>query len=124
MEIRYGVTADRLAFQEAIGALQAAIEGDNTDDPVLVDAALALTVNAIDALPEIRSEIGAVQLSIADQNKRHEDFLVFTENVVSNIENVDVPSAVSRLASEETLLEASYLTLVRVGNLTLADFLR
>ena len=123
-EIQYGVTADRLVFQETIGALQAAIEGDNTDDLALVDAALALTVNAIDVLPEIRAEVGAAQLGIADQNKRHEDFVVFTGNVVSNIENVDVPSAVSRLASEETLLEASYLTLVRVGSLTLADFLR
>ncbi len=123
-QITYGMTADRQRFQDAIAGLKAAIQGDTIDDRTLIDTALTLTVSAIDRLPEFRSEIGFSQVAILDQNERHEDFLLFTEGVISDIENVDIPAAVARLANEETLLEASYLTLVRVSSLTLADFLR
>lgn len=121
--ITYGMTADRLAFQQAIGALKAAIEGANTNNTSLLNSALSLASNAIQALAGYRTEIGSDLKTIEQADLRSGDYLTFIEQVISDIENVNIPATVTRLASDQLILEASFLTLARVSNLSLVDFL-
>ena len=121
--ISYGMTADRAAFQDVIASLKAAIQGDATNDAALLDRSLELAGSAIDALAGFRAEIGADLDTIFRANQRNGDFLVFVENSITDIIAVDIPEAVTRLASDQTILQASYLTLARVSSLTLVNFL-
>ena len=121
--IRYGMTADRAAFQDAIAALKAAIQGDATDDAALLDQSLVLAGRTIDALAGFRAEIGADLDTIFRANQRNGDFLVFVESSISDILAVDIPAAVTRLASDQTILQASYLTIARISSLSLVNFL-
>ncbi len=121
--ISYGMTADRLGFQQAIGALKAAIEGANTQNRVLLESGLDLANDAIRALSGYRTEIGSDLQTIERADLRNGDFITYIESVISDIENVNIPAAVTQLASEQTLLEASFLTLARVNSLSLVDFL-
>ena len=47
----------------------------------------------------------------------------FAQNLVSNIEDVDIAQATSELAFNEVQLQGSFMTLARLQNLSLLDFL-
>ncbi len=121
--IAYGITGDRTAFQEAIAALKGAIEGANTNNRTLMNASLQLAESASQGLAGLRAEIGSDLKTLTQASARNDSFSVFVEGVISDIENVDVPATVSRLANDQNVLEASFLTLSRVASLTLVDFL-
>ena len=123
ISIKYGITADRTAFQEAIGALKAAIQGDATDNSTLLSTALSLADSALASLAGFRAEIGSDMSTIDLAKQRNEDFLLFVEKSISDIVNVDIPSAITRLVADQMILQASFLTLARVGSLSLVNFL-
>ena len=119
--IAYGMTADRTAFQESIAAMKAAIQGDATNNSTLLTTALTLAESAIASLAGFRAEIGS-DLSTIDQ--RNEDFVLFVEQSISEIQNVDIPSAIIRLTADQLILEASFLSIARIGSLSLVNFLK
>lgn len=123
ISIKYGMTADRPAFQETIAAMKAAIEGDITDDRTLLNQALSLANSAITSLVTFRAEIGSDMSTIALAKERNIDFVLFTEQSISDIRNVDIPSAITRLTADQMILQASFLTLARIGNLSLLNYL-
>lgn len=123
ISIKYGMTADRTAFQEAIGALKAAIQGDATDNSTLLKTALSLAESALASLAGFRAEIGSDLSTIDLAKQRNDDFLLFVEQSISDIVNVDIPSAITRLIADQTILEASFLSISRIGSLSLVNFL-
>ncbi len=121
--ITYGMTADRAAFQDSIAAMKAAIEGGATNNSALLTTALSLADSAIASLAGTRAEIGSDMSTIDLAKQRNEDYLVFVEQSISDIVNVDIPSAITRLTAEQTILQASFLSLARVGSLSLVNYL-
>ena len=121
--IKYGMTADRTGFQEVIAAMKAAIQGDATNNTTLLKTSLALADTAIAALAGYRAEIGSDMSTIDLAKQRNGDFLLFVEQSISDIVNVDIPSAITQLTTNETILQASFLMLSRVGSLSLANYL-
>jgi len=121
--ITYGITASRTGFQQAIAALKGAIQADATKNTSLLDTSLGLASQALQTIAGYRAETGSDLATIDRANQRNGDFVTFVEGRVSDIQNVDVPTAVSQLASEQTVLQASFLTLARVTNLSLVSFL-
>lgn len=126
MTVDYGITADDPAFEKLIRALyfvkNANVTPGNIDRATLENA-LGLAIEAIGELPAIVSEIGANRLTLQNFKNRHEDFLVFTQETASQIENIDVAEAISRLSTEQLLLEASYTLIAQLRQLSLANFL-
>ena len=121
--IKYGMTADRTGFQEVIAAMKAAIQGDATNNTTLLKTSLALADTAIASLAGYRAEIGSDMSTIDLAKQRNGDFLLFVEQSISDIVNVDIPSAITQLTTNETILQASFLMLSRVGSLSLANYL-
>jgi len=93
-------------------------------DTTTLNSALTLALEAIDEIPDIRSSIGSDRGTLETTKSRHEDFLITTTEAVSNIEDVDVVEIVSRMAAQQTQLEASYTLTARLGQLSLVNFLR
>ena len=102
----------------------AAVEGHATNDKGLIESALSLVNTAIADLADYRNELGNTLLTLDDTNSRHRDFVVYLDNQISNIEDVDITEAIIRLTENQTILEASFLTVSRLSNLNLSDFLR
>lgn len=125
--VSYGVTADEAGFEKLFRALfmvkEAAADPTNINRETL-ETALALSLEAIEDIPDIRSRIGADLLTLDRVQSRHQDVVVYTGEAISNIENVDVAAAVATLAAQETQLEASFLVTSRLSQLTLLNFLR
>jgi flagellar hook-associated protein 3 FlgL len=124
-DVTYGVTADEAGFEEIIRALRLASTATmNPVDTARLDEALRVINQAIDDLPAIRSRIGVTISMLEDVNGKHDDFQIFTEKSIIDIGQVDVAAAMTRLASEQTLLEASYLTVSRLFAVSLVTYLR
>jgi flagellar hook-associated protein 3 FlgL len=123
-EVAYGMTADRPGFQELIGALRAALAGDASDDRALLESALALVNAALPKVADYRSELGAGQAALERINVGHDDAEVYLERQISDIENVDLAGAVTRLSQDQMVLESAMATIARLSQVTLADFLR
>jgi flagellar hook-associated protein 3 FlgL len=125
--VDYGVTADESGFEKLIHSLylvlNATVTSGNIDTDTL-ETALGLAVEAIEEIPDIRSEIGADRLVLETMKVRHQDFIVFTNESVDKIESVDVAAAVARMSIDQVHLEASYMLTARLSQLSLANFLR
>lgn len=126
VDIEYGVTADESGFSDLIQALQIAATTDVTNATsarVRLDDALRLTNLAVDSVPDIRSGIGSARANLESLNEKHRDFLLYTEQSIGDMENVDITKAVTRMTGDQTLLEASFAALARVRSISLLQFL-
>lgn len=121
--VDYGVTADDPAFEQAIRALQMVIVGP-PNDPATLDEALRVTNQAIDGVSNVRTRIGDSRAALDSANKRHDEFQLFAEKTISDIQNADVTQVISKLNSDQVALEASFTALGRLSQLTLSNFLR
>jgi flagellin-like hook-associated protein FlgL len=67
--------------------------------------------------------IGTRIQQLATTNKNITVSQNFARSLISDIEGVDTYRAVAELTQDQTMLEASYSTMVRLSNLTLTKFL-
>ena len=121
-DVNYGVTADALGFEQAIRALDVVVKGVPTD-PTTLNHALAVASDALNNIANVRTRIGAVATTLDEVNRKHDEFLLFTEQTIGQIENVDIAEAISRMNIATVTLEASFMTLSRLSQLTLLNFL-
>ena len=57
-------------------------------------------------------------------NTAHEDARLLLQSVVGGVEDVDLAEAVTRLAQYQVALQAAMMTLSRLQDLSLANYLR
>jgi flagellar hook-associated protein 3 FlgL len=125
-DVTYGATADEAGFEKIIRALQLAKTATTspTIDTLRLQEALTIVNQAINDIPNIRSRIGASLNALDKADVGHRDMLLFVEETISDIENVDIPATVARMTMDQVLLEASFLTISRLRDLSLTNFLR
>lgn len=128
-EVSYGSTADEPGFEKLVRALSyVAWAGGPNVDPSERDEALTqafdLTKKAIDGIAETRSALGASYSVLEAAKQGHQDFLTYSGNAISGIEDADVAEVMTRIAADETQLQASYITISRLSSVSLIDFLR
>lgn len=137
--ISYGATADAGAFEYLIRAAHYVESLGSAPDRATLETALALvnaalgteTLNAplgvapltLD-LADLRTRIGISLGALESANTHHEDFKLYSTQAVGDIENVDVAAVISKLSMSQTLLEASYMTISRLSQMNLTQFLR
>jgi len=125
--LSYGVTADEPGFDKLVQALQIVATIDTTDAAAArtrLNEALDLANEAISAIPDVRSRIGSNRSTLELANNQHDEFLLYAEGAVGDIENVDVTEAITRLSGHQATLEASYASLARLQSVSLVDYLR
>lgn len=119
--VTYGILADNPAFQKLIQGVGIAA---GTEDEEALTVALGYVSEAIDDLPNVRGQIGLDIANIERFEARHEDFKVFAAQAISDIETVDVPLTLAELSQHETALQASFISISRAADLSLANYLR
>jgi flagellar hook-associated protein 3 FlgL len=122
--LTYGMTADRAGFQELIGALRAALEGDANDDHAMLESALGLVNAALPKITNYQGELGARQAALERINLGHGDAEVYLQRQISDIENVDLTDAITRLSQDQMVIESAMATIAQLSRLSLVDFLR
>lgn len=120
-DVSYGILADNPGFQKLIQGLGIAA-GTEEEDALTV--ALGFINDAINELPNIQGQIGLDIANIERFENQHEDFKVFAAQAISDIETVDVPLTLAELTQYETALQASFISISRAADLSLANYLR
>jgi flagellar hook-associated protein 3 FlgL len=123
VEVTYGIPGNRSGFQNLIGAVKATIEGDNTDNETLLKSALVMLNRALKDLPAYRNEVGASLNVVSRSTERQQEFAVYAMGIISDIENTNIPQAITALSADEIALQASFLTIARLSQLALVNFL-
>lgn len=125
-DVTWGATADEEGFEKLIRALHltATAATSPTVDTLRLQEALSVVNEAIDAIPDIRSRIAAAQLSVERANESHADLTLYVDETITDIKAVDIPMAVTRMSNDQMVLEASFMTISRLAQLTLTSFLR
>jgi flagellar hook-associated protein 3 FlgL len=123
-ETAYGITADEPAFEELLRAFSYMDYAGANQDGAVLEQAFTMMKSAVDGLSDIRGRIGASSKVLESAKAGHEDYLTYTTNLVSTLEDVDVAAATTRLAQDEVQLQASYLALSRITEMSLLNYLR
>lgn len=122
-DLQYGINASEQGFERVIRSLHMMVIGAPNDRPTMDDA-LKVVNQAIDSMADVRTRIGTVRSTLARINQMHGDFQLFTEKTISDIENVDITKTITTMAADQTAVEASFLTIARLAQLSLTNFLR
>jgi len=100
------------------------IEADGIDDRAMLEQALGLINEALPKLAEYRAEVGGRQARLDDVNLIHSNAEVYLQRQISEVEDVDLADAVTRMTQEQIVIESAMATIGRLSQLSLADFLR
>ena len=133
--VDYGVTADAAAFEKIIRSLDSIAQTTftqpitATEQQVIKDAVTALGLaldngGADKTVAELFADTALDRKLLNDVQNKHDNFIAFATNTIGEIENINTADAVATLNFEQVQLEATFITLVRVQQLTLTSFLR
>ncbi|MGE5537905.1 MAG: flagellin [Gemmatimonas sp.] len=124
-DVTYGVTADEGGFEELIRSLQLA--STTTVSPTIdrnrLKDSLDVLNEAIGDLPAIAARIGAAQSAIDQSSAEHNALSTYLDQSITDIKAVDVPMALTQLSSDQTVLQAAYMTTVRLNGLSLVQYM-
>ena len=121
--VTYGVHAGELGFEQTIRAMHMVIIGAPGDRATL-DEALRVIDQAIDGVSDIRTQIGASRAALENVNTRLDDFLMFSEQTISDLENADVTKVITTMNNDQIAMDASYAVISRLSTLSLANYLK
>ena len=121
--VTYGITAGDTGFEQAIRAMHMVVIGPPNDRATL-DEALRVIDQAIDGVSDVRTRIGSSRAALENVNSRLDDFLLFAEQTISDLENTDITEVITNMNSDQVAVEASFAVISRLADLTLTRFLR
>ena len=119
--VSYGILGDNPAFQKLIQGLGIAASTENQD---ALTVALGFINDAINELPNVQGQIGLDIANVERFEERHQDFKVFAAQAITDIETVDVPLTLAEVSQYTTALQASFISISRAADLSLANYLR
>ena len=123
IEVSHSMSADLEGFRELIGGLRGLVSGDVTDDRTVLENSLGLIHDSLGKIADYQADLGSRQAQLDRINARHADTAVYLGNRISEIEDVDLTLAISKLAQDQLLLEGAMATIGRLNQLSLVDYL-
>lgn len=122
VELSYGVLATDMF--DLLNVLATAREAHTTDDTATLQNAVEALGGAVSTLADLRGELGAKATRLEAITESHHANAAYLAETISRIEDTDLPGAMAALAQDQAAIEAAYLTISRLSNLSLADYLR
>lgn len=121
--VDYGANAGEQGFERTIRALDVIIKAA-PGDRAAMEHALGIVNDALVDVSDIRTRIGTSRQALENVNRRHDDYLLFAEKKISDIEAVDVTKVITQMNADQIAVEASYTVIGRLSQLNLTSFLR
>jgi flagellar hook-associated protein 3 FlgL len=121
-----GVTADEPAIEKLVRALRMAEQAKMvpSTDRSAVSQAHALVAEALDDLGALRGKVGLRENEADQAVAGAEEALTFLQSSFSDLTEVDMAELMSRISQQQLQIEASFMVLSRIGDITLLNYLR
>ena len=124
LSLSYGVTADAAPVAGLIAALGQARAAHLADDRAGLETAMAGLEQALDGLTGLRAGVGATAERLESVTEGQRSAILYLDEIVASIEDVDLAEVLTRIAADRTALEAGYAVTGKIASLSLADYLR
>lgn len=124
VDLSYAPTAAAEPFARLIAALGRGIDAHGRGDREGLETALGELDAAVRGLADLRGEHGARMERLEDLVASQEGERAWFEDLRSENEDVDVAEALSRLARDQTVLQASYMLTARLSRLSLLEYIQ
>ncbi len=131
--VEYGMLADELGFDLFTAIRDIAVFDAGVDGPFGKDMTPAQqtflegmlpTLEAIDVALNSAVATNGIKLNEVEKAiDRHADADIFVKTLISDIEDVDLAEAITRLNADQVAVEASTRVLAQLGRLSLLDFI-
>ena len=126
--LEYGFTADAAGLEKLVRGLTYVRDAGTTgltqaEQKSLLDEAFTLVKESITGMSEMRSELGSKYSVLEATNTAHENLLNYANTAISDLENTDIALAMTQMAQERTQLEASFMVLAQINQISLANYL-
>ncbi|HEX2525844.1 MAG TPA: flagellin [Geminicoccus sp.] len=118
------VRADDPAFADLFAALGMTLTGHQANSRPMLENALAKADQALAGVIELRSTVGATAARVQDVAEVQRSAALYLDETRGRIEDTDTSAAMTRMAQDKVAIEASYLIVSQISNLSLADYLR
>ena len=122
IQIKYGITADEPAFEQAIRAMNM-VANMASYDAATLEEAYDLIDGAIDEVAEMQARTSAKATAIEYAMDMHTEYELFAETLLSDLTEVDAAEATAEMQLLQTQLQASYSALSSSMKLSLMDYL-
>lgn len=98
-------------------------EGLAENDPQKIEIAAQNIERYMDTLNQAHGKIGYIAKGLETRKTRMEDAILSTENLLSNLKDLDYASAITRLQNYQAALQAALTTGGKIMQATLLDYL-
>ena len=119
-------SVDKKDIFTAVSDLVTSIGAYSGNSPRLsyeIGVALTDIAAVTDRLSEVRSQVGAKLNLSENQKKSNDEFVFFADQSISEIEDLDIVSAISELVKRQISVEAAQRSIVQIQRLSLFDFI-
>ena len=94
-----------------------------TDQANFLKGELQRLNNTIDTIDKFHAQVGVNMMAMEDVQSRHQHDIGFMKVFISDIEEVDIGEAITKMQQDQVALEVSYRVLSQVSRSTLLDFI-
>jgi flagellar hook-associated protein 3 FlgL len=123
-QVEYGFKANDPAVSKLVGAFHKMIEGYSLNDSTKYTEAVDLLNESKIELSSYTARLGNSYAQVDEQLKLDKSLSLKLNELISDVESVDIPTAMADMVNSQVKLQASYMLLVRANSITLADYLR
>jgi flagellar hook-associated protein 3 FlgL len=125
MTVTYGVRANEEGIMKLVGALHAAILGEDAENPeVYLEQAHSMVNEAIDGIVTLGARINSNITLLQRTNEQHESQRLYWKGLTEELTKTDIVEASTQVSVEQAILQAAFQTFSRITSLNLSDYLR
>ena len=124
VELKYGVKATDAGFEKLIRAVRIlkSVDVGDANYTAKYQDALDLVTTAEERFQALELDIGTKVQQLDTTHTKLENTTNYLSGVISEIESVDTFRAIAEVTQDQTMLEASYGTLMRLARLNLSSY--
>lgn len=119
--LSYGVTADDSGFEMALRALKLVASGGT--DSTSITAATELVADAIDRLSSVQTKLSLNASTLTTAQTEQETYQSDTADLISSLSEVDIATVAAKMSVYEAQLQAAYVAIGKIANLSLSTYL-
>jgi flagellar hook-associated protein 3 FlgL len=124
VSVDISVRADDPAFADLFAALGMTEAGHQTNSRTMLENALDKVDLALAGVIELRSTVGGTAARVQGVAEIQRSAALYLDETRARIEDTDTAAAMTRMSQDKVAIEASYLIVSQISNLSLADYLR